>query len=230
MPTDYFDREYSALPTVRAVLTEVHTRAGRTARRRDDAGLATAPENEPELTGYVRKATRAVARRTGRVEALVTLAYALGVRTAALPASALSGAITSAAVTVGDTPTALEVHDRSHRLDEATATGTPTRCYVAGGLLYLTPTPDAACTVTLTLASGSGLADGSGAAEGDELASTFPRELQEAVVQHVLASWYDSMGEDKLSGRHAERFEEELVHFADDPSGPNAVRLRYRPH
>ena len=226
-PTPYETPDGTATASVRSVLAQVHVRTARAAVARGVAEMATTAEDEPLLRTFLRKATRHVAVRTGRVlrEGIALWSGTAGV----LPGWALGARIASATWTPNVTGAATVavgvVHGAlSGRAD--LAAGDPRTLVVsADGTLLLLPATGQPGAVRFVAASRAGL-DEDDAPEDDAFAAdgggtfgarlVFPTELEEAVVRFVLSMWCEDL-DAGLAAAHMARFEDELATFGSDP-------------
>ena len=239
----FTDRPTNPAASARAVLADVHARAGNLARAKRRPELATAPEDEPRLVEHLRQALRRIATRTGRVYATATVEVTEATYELPIPGLFAGAKVTRAAwTTAGDgrfsrTPEAsgetveLAVSHFRHEAQGTVECGTPGALWVTPTQLVLRPGTCHAGTLTLHGPVRSGFElDGTGVATAeplgnafggipkgrDAVAVSFPREFVSCAAHLVLREFYDERGEEAQAAKHAERAEEEMKTFVVD--------------
>ncbi|MEL6614135.1 MAG: hypothetical protein AAFQ43_00270 [Bacteroidota bacterium] len=234
------------LATERSILSDVHTRAGKLARAKNDPQLATSPDEEDRLKAHLRQASREIAVETGRLHVTVELDVSADTSTASVP-GILSGSRIAQATwsKEGGTPRPLAVEHLRFDQAAATAQGEPTILRVGPSTLALDTTPSVGGVLAVSGVARSGYTvDGDAVSagpggepgislptsvEGEAIHPAFPKELARCAAFLVLREHFDELGQLDLATHFESRAMAEIERFRPDTRQTGFARAKPRP-
>lgn len=236
----YDDTDQGATATVAGVISRVHRRTARMAQAQAAPAIATTEADEDDLRRLLRRVTRRVATRTGRVMRRATLAVSAGGAVADLPRWAAWSRLSAwyvaggiATVPVGPLPSeAVEPVplDVRHGVPTPVGGDAPAVLFVGEtGALTLRPVAaSGALLIRAVLRAGLAEADHP---DDDAFEAAFPDELAGAVADGLVAAWLRELGLTELAQAAEAEMEADLDVFGSDATQtgfalPSAGRAR----
>lgn len=207
------DHDPTATATVAAVLSQVHRRTARLAQAQGVPALATTEADEGDLRGILRRVTRKVAVRTGRVLRQGELAVGADGALGPLPSWAEFARV-SAWYREADGADLLTL-DVRHGVPTRVAGPAPRVLFVdPSGGLTLAPAATSGAVV-VRCAVRKGLAEAAAVVD-DAFEDAFPDDLEGAVVAGVVAGWLRQLGARDLADEAKAEMADDLHVFGRD--------------
>lgn len=221
------------MATRQDIFDRVRRRTGILARRFENPELAVNVDHQADVDEFIVTAAREIAVQTGRLETVVTITlvedqyeYELKNHVRQIMMATLDG------VELKHSP-GPDVRTAA----EEQASGTPEHYGIFQNDLVVSPAPNATAagkvlSIYFKTASAETLpADGSWNTEeepADDLLAWLPPELEEALLLHVMHSWFDAIGEYEISDRYGERFWAAVRRHRHDPRKPQHTARKPR--
>jgi hypothetical protein len=213
------------------------TRIATLAKRVGDATLTPSPSDDDQLDGYVSDALKAIAKKTDRLTATLSLQTVAG--QAYIDEPEHVDVIQEAQVF--DSGAGHELHlesggEMARRAQAPDASeGRPHTIGAHGQRLWLFPVPDATYDLMLHVSQSGASTDSPQPSDDtvppglDALVAQMPAELDRALVGYVAAEWMVDSGEPEAAERDRARFVRDLERHDTDPNRKRTTTRPYNP-
>jgi len=223
------------LSSLQDVYDQVLQRAGTLARANGRPDVAPTKADTDRLTPHLRQGLAEMATTTRRLKGTETITLASG--TSAYTLRPHIDRVRDAMVDLSATSKTLTLEDGADVVRAAASVGAqsgpPTTYGIYAGELHVYPVPDGAYTVRLYVTENGAFATGTPSPTDPPLAidvlPKVPHELERALIDYVLAQWFEDVGAEGLAEALLESFYRELQDGKRDPHRKRRTKRPYRP-